>query len=77
MVRQKQTATLLNFISSFPNNAAAIAPLQFLALGTTPGVTRFVLPQIDDGFSSAINITEGFLFGFNAKTVVYVSIQTN
>jgi len=57
------------------NKAAATAPLQFLALGATPGVTRIFLPKIDDGFSSAITITKGFLFGFTTETVVYVSIQ--
>lgn len=79
MVIQKQTASLLNLNFHFflpPQKLAATAPLPFLTLGSTPGVSKFALSQFDDGFSLSINITEGFLFGFNTETVLYVSIQT-
>ena len=52
----------------------AAAPLQFLTLGVTPGVTRVLLPPLDDGFSSAINITGGFRFGNTNETAVHVSL---
>ena len=45
---------------SFMHAATAAAPLQFLTLGVTPGAIRTLLPSVDDGFSSAINITGGF-----------------
>ena len=54
--------------------ATAAAPLQFLTLGVTPGVTRILLPFVDDGFSSAINITGGFRFGNTNETAVYVRL---
>lgn len=54
--------------------ATAAAPLQFLTLGVTPGVTRVLLSPADDGFSSAINITGGFRFGNTNETAVYVSL---
>ena len=54
--------------------ATAAAPLQFLTLGVTPGAIRTLLPSVDDGFSSAINITGGFRFGNTNETAVYVRL---
>ena len=47
--------------------------LQFLKLGTSPGIQRVFLPQEDDGVSVAISISgEGFPFGNSIQKNVYV-----
>lgn len=47
--------------------------LQFLKLGTSPGVQRVYLPREDDGVSGAISIPgEGFPFGNSIQRNVYV-----
>lgn len=52
--------------------------LQFLELGTTPGVQRVFLPPVDDGVSSAIGIPgEGFPFGSSIQRNVYVRITSS
>lgn len=47
--------------------------LPFLPLGETPGVAHVFVEPVNDGFSDAIAIPEGFPFGGSIETEAYVS----
>ena len=50
----------------------AVSPLQFLSLGTTPGVRLIFLPPDDDGVSGAISPPGGFRIFNRNVTAFYV-----
>ena len=50
-----------------------IAWLPYLSLRSTPNVTTFSVPQVDDGASAAIPIPTGFPIGNSMQSLAYVS----
>ena len=67
-----QMFTMMLRLIALEGTIRFLTELQFLSVGTTPGVSTTVVPRADDGFSEAIPITGGLVFGEQVHNVIYV-----